>query len=315
MGDQALQELVDDFFTAAVPIGTYDLRNEVHPLFARSNFPDADYDALLPTLRLATHLLMSEDSLIHYATDPLVVPVGSDYRYPAGSGYEGQAYQAVYPHKHPLSATDKAKVKRELLYMANSVRFRREKPCGIGGVSLAGVCRPGEGSLVDSAVSPGFVGPPADIGFNKDVYQELCEAHQQAKACGHASWQLCYNYFTFAALLCHEVAHAVRNSKWGREQSWDIVVGDNVLGEAGYDWEAAVFGGQTWPQRGLTDVLYLGEWPSSVKMIPYLRSGCQMFVCGQPPERAQRVWALPTDWVLNSVRQPSGAVCRMTGTL
>ncbi|KAK3073449.1 hypothetical protein LTR53_004981 [Teratosphaeriaceae sp. CCFEE 6253] len=287
----ALQELVDDFFTAAVPIGNYDLRNEVHPVFARFNFPDADYDALLPTLRLATLLLMSEGSLIHYATDLLVVPVRKDYRYPAGSGYEGQAYQAVYPHKHPLSATDKAKVEQELLGMANSVRFRREKPCGIGGVSLAGVCRPEEGSLVDSAMSPGFVGPPTDVGFNDEMSQELCEAHQQAKACGHASWQLCYNYFASAALLCHEIAHAVRDGKWGREQSCDIVVG-------GYDWEAAVFGGQTWPQRGLTDVLYLGEWPSSVKMIPYLRSGCQMFVCGQPPERAQRVWALPTDGVL-----------------
>jgi len=76
-----------------------DLANDVHPLFARLNFPGARYEVLLPTLRLAT-LLIDTDCLLEYWHTLWFGSVGSF------AIKEDESHQCYGRLKHTLSAKD-----------------------------------------------------------------------------------------------------------------------------------------------------------------------------------------------------------------
>jgi len=44
--------------------------------------------------------------------------------------------------------------------------------------------------------------------------------------------------------LMHELAHAAQNYRWG-DCAELVAMGDNHAIEAGFDWEASVFGGES----------------------------------------------------------------------
>ncbi|KAK4945865.1 hypothetical protein LTR10_014956 [Elasticomyces elasticus] len=96
--DQILEE------EAIQPFQGFDLENAVHPLFVRENFPNANYDALLPALRLATRLLNCEASMIYYHT--IFHVKTTKKHYPAGSNVEYDEYEAVYPPNRPLTVKE-----------------------------------------------------------------------------------------------------------------------------------------------------------------------------------------------------------------
>ena len=104
-----------------VPITRCDLSNDIHPLFARSKFPGAKWEALLPALRLASRLLSTDCLLTYWYTssfpDTRLLP------YAKGSGREGTGYYADFPQHQSMTADDVNMTKAFLLELAKVVVF------------------------------------------------------------------------------------------------------------------------------------------------------------------------------------------------
>ncbi|KAK4945864.1 hypothetical protein LTR10_014955 [Elasticomyces elasticus] len=273
-----LEECLDK--EAQLPFRGFDLeRDEVHPLFAPEKFPDADYDALLPALRVATKLLTCESSLVFYHTILHTQPVVKDY--PPGSGLEQCYYEAVYPPNRPLTGKEVRRVKAEFMNLANILTFHRDEdaaPCGAH-------CEPAQGENdVDLAGSwQDFAGwKSSSMPTNR-----LTELNFDGG--------LAVDYIMFAKILCHELAHAAVFYRFG-ECFRDLVWADNTVEEGGFDWEAMVWGGILMiGHKGAH--LHLQEWPGIAMANHYLRQDAPLMVCGRP-EKAERYWHIPPGWLL-----------------
>ncbi|KXT11850.1 hypothetical protein AC579_4276 [Pseudocercospora musae] len=109
--------------------------------------------------------------------------------------------------------------------------------------------------------------------------------------------------FFFAKTLVHELAHALVNAVYG-DRATDPFMDGSQCAEAGFDLEAAIFGGilsmneweqprcPHWDGEKSLQALFLQEWPSNHKMCSYLRSGS---MCGMTtrPGRMTKVTRVP----------------------
>ncbi|KAK4896404.1 hypothetical protein LTR27_005616 [Elasticomyces elasticus] len=230
-----LEECLDK--EAQLPFRGFDLECEVHPLFAPEKFPDADYDALLPALRVATKFLTCESSLIYYHTIFHTQPV--EKRYPPGSGLDQYHYDAVYPPNRPLTGKEVRRVKAEFMNLANILTFHRDEHAAPRGAH----CAPAQGEDdVDLAGSwQDFAGWKSSVHYSELTYNNLVNAYKQTDGLNFDGG-LALDYIMFAKILCHELAHAAVFYRFG-ECAIDTVWADNTVTEGGFDWETMVWGG------------------------------------------------------------------------
>ncbi|KAK5742981.1 hypothetical protein LTR17_002993 [Elasticomyces elasticus] len=284
-----LEECLDK--EAQLPFRGFDLeRDEVHPLFAPEKFPDADYDALLPALRVATKFLTCESSLIYYHTIFHTQPV--EKRYPPGSGLDQYHYDAVYPPNRPLTGKEVRRVKAEFMNLANILTFHRDEHAAPRGAH----CAPAQGEDdVDLAGSwQDFAGWKSSVHYSELTYNNLVNAYKQTDGVNFDGG-LAVDYIMFAKILCHELAHAAVFYRFG-ECAIDTVWADNTVTEGGFDWETMVWGGILMIGHQGADI-HLLEWPGIAMANAYLRRDSPLMVCGRP-EKAERYWHIPPGWLL-----------------
>ncbi|KAK5675319.1 hypothetical protein LTS10_012085 [Elasticomyces elasticus] len=279
--DQILEE------EAIQPFQGFDLDNAVHPLFVRENFRDADYDALLPALRLATRLLNCEASIIYYHTI-FHVKITKKH-YPASSNVEYDEYEAVYPPNRSLTVKEVRRVRKEFSNIADTMQFHRKELRS----GNKGQCDESQAEVDLSVSWQGFRGWPSAINYNEKGYADLVELYHQTTD-KDVSAPLAIHYVQFARMLCHELSHAAAFYRWG-DYGGEVAWADNVLTESGFDWETIVWGGI------LDDEHTLLQWPGITTANSYLRKGSTMKCVGQPAA-ADVEWELPLGWVLQMCR-------------
>ncbi|KAK5742982.1 hypothetical protein LTR17_002994 [Elasticomyces elasticus] len=276
---------------AVVPPQGIDLDNEVHTLFARRRFSkDVDYEALLPALRLATKLFRSEASMIFCHT--IFHAKVTLRNYPAGSGWEKHVYEVVHPPE-ALTKRQLKQVKGDLIALANVITYEHN----LTNPRIIAMTRPADGDADHSGVRKpkGFFGLRSTIVFGGQLYADIV-SNFRAKNRPDVTEELVYDHIMLANAICHELAHAAGNFRWGRQGNWELTIGDNAMAESGFDWETAIWGG----------ILNLGghgryqlvtDWPSSAAAITCLRTGSRVSICGEL-ESAQRSWVPPPGWLL-----------------
>ncbi|KAK5132107.1 hypothetical protein LTR08_000358 [Meristemomyces frigidus] len=227
-----------------------DLHNEVHPIFHRIRFPGADYDKLLPALKLSS-LFIDTDCLLDFWFALLFGPTDRVYH---GGGEEDWHWAYFRPNANgKLSARDIARTRGALRTLAHMVTFHRDRKMDSAGRSVA--CEGYFGGGTRSLFYTGdFNGPLSHIYYKEGRYMALCnlslddvEAQQR-------------EHFSFAVLLVHEVAHAAYSAA---SRNWNDTIPFEAgeVGETGFEWEAHVFG-------GVADGM-LEAWPSASRMQSY----------------------------------------------
>ena len=201
------------------------MANKVHPIIGPDNFDDTDYKALLPALRVASRLLLSEDSLKYYFTvfhnDPAFKPYAPD----AGCGDETYMYHPTLDRK--LTKKEVKIVKRDLEIMADTVAIYHEDLDGLDG-TCGYACEEADISLT----ALGFKGWHSKIVHADDIYQQITELYYKAGGDGSKfTPELLWAYMRLACVLLHEIAHAAQRFRWG-EFNDEIAFGDNTLMEA-----------------------------------------------------------------------------------
>lgn len=214
-----------------------DLDNEIHPVFAKHNFPGVDYRVLEPVLRLAS-LLLSSEHLMHYwhalflGPRRLLVHLSKKH---------GEPVTEFWAKRGPLSQMDVARTRLHLLRLASVIRFyrgigsdspryARGSPKHLGHGSTGCSIDPSRGNLVYM----GYVGVGSDIEYCDNIYEKLENAKMQSPC------RILQLRFLLAVTLVHETAHAATRLLGDYAEGF---FEQNVLSEAGFQWEACTFGG------------------------------------------------------------------------
>ena len=95
----------------------YDLDNEIYPIFAQHNFADADYEALEPALRLASHLITNPCLLDYWYA--VFFPNIKDITNECGT------YQAFFRKEDELTPEDVDAVHLKFVSLAKYLCFER----------------------------------------------------------------------------------------------------------------------------------------------------------------------------------------------
>lgn len=266
----------------------YDLCNPIHPIFARHNFPSADYDALVPALRLAS-LLISTDCLLDWWYYTLH-PQGPSVEFPKDHVLEGGEYRPKILNKGKLSALQLASVKLDLLGMANIIRFYR---CDFDSPTAGACTTRGEGTMIPAPGDRPFYGCPSAVCYNDDNYEVLCEISRDAKGTGSSfNYLELAEHLSFAEDLVHELAHAVENAVG---VFCTDPVGLNKVAEAGFDCTSSIFGG-IFSTRG-SDWVEMSDWPDASVVLHYLSCGHRIHMVEAPTKGVSMRWIVPFTFV------------------
>ena len=245
-----------------------DLKGEIIPLLARSNFSDdIQYNALKPSLRLLSRLLKSDPvalylttmidgRLVDYKNEEIIlagfrtIPPEKDW--PAGwNGTHDLA--AVIPTSYTVTpdtrkrgeeilGTLSSMITFDIITDPNDERLTKElKDCH-------GFCCSSDDPL------PTDLPPEYQFGTASKItmcpsgpYDELVELTEQRKKNGadfRQKHELLIARFKVAALLLHEIGHSVDWARFNALRGYEVFWDGNELNEAGYTLEALVFGGR-----------------------------------------------------------------------
>ena len=242
-----------------------DLSNEVHPIFAPTNFPEADYAKLFPALRLASRFV---------DTDCLL-----DFWYGIFFGVElpvrhGESmkdwHMAFFRPRTELSAVDRAMTRFKLRRLADIVLFNRMTPQEdyINGRTFAYLDIVAQALSGDGGLAPGV---RTQILYSGRWYKSMCGLHSADRETQRRE------YFEFASMLVHEVAHAAYYAACGAN-SYELPFEFNTVSETGYDWEAFGFGGII--GHGHTVI----DWSSPSRCKEYTKNGWSIWLQDDPPD-------------------------------
>ncbi|KAK5711023.1 hypothetical protein LTR15_012669 [Elasticomyces elasticus] len=216
--------------------------------------------------------------------------------YPAGSGLEKKEYEVVHPPE-VLRKKQCFRVRKALRALANVITYKHglTEPRAI-----AMTCPADDDARISvSGACKDFYGLPSTILFGDKPYKDIVE-NFGVKNRPDVTRKLVYDHIMFANVICHELAHAAANFRWGPHKN-ERTIGDNVMAESGFDWETDAWGGHlVLSEQGRSQ--FLTEWPCPCKVFPYLRIRGRISVCGES-ESAERSWLLPPDWLLQISRK------------
>jgi hypothetical protein len=205
-----------------------DLSNPIHAIFRRSNFhniSDDEYDALVPTLRLATRLLTTKE-LAGFPHALLVAPYGH-WRYPNND--EEWWFQEKLT---TLTAQDMVDYETTLSSLADMVVFQMvdTEKSGCGYCKYSNSTAP-QGTHLQSC---------SEIELSREDVWWAVKTRDTGSELAYQKQCL-----TLAKLMCHELMHAMALARLGDDYPvpFDIPVGFQDAVETGYEWEQYVFGG------------------------------------------------------------------------
>lgn len=112
-----------DFFEDCDEANLGDLDSDIHPIFARRNFPGAHHDTLLPSLRLASKLLTTECLLPWWHA----IFFGRREEIPNTRKYNRGKMYCYFRKPGKLSPRDIAMTRLRLQTMSDYVRFFRSE--------------------------------------------------------------------------------------------------------------------------------------------------------------------------------------------
>jgi len=306
------------------------LDNNIHPIFARSNWPNPDiqHDALAPALRLAT-LLLTNPFLLHYSHAVLVGEVkrisqtgrsktskegGSrdqnivltneeeakvlhEHRVFLGTSGRPYSHEVFSRKATDLSDRDVRDVHDKLAELAPQVKFKVVKLSdGFQGHTLSE-------EPLDPPIQ-GFVGNRSTIYLEdyENMYRWMCDFHEAVKADPKKQptevelGRQLVAVFTIANLLCHELAHAMVIARLGTS----MLVGfdGQDVSEDGYNWTSCVFGGtpEVWFNHNL---ITLEPWPSPAHFDSCVRMNCALGIRQVPTDEVEMRWILPLSFLRN----------------
>lgn len=285
MYDFPIDRLAED--AGMMPFSGYDLEGSVHPVFASQNFEAGiEYDALLPTLRLASRFLTTDCLLRYWYVSHFAKCV--TLMYPKGSGKEGQSYDSAFPPHEEMTDEDIAKTKEFLFDLASVVRFRFKASTQPGSHGYARPCR---GQLLDMQ-GPAFFGNRSEICFDCD-YQKIIQLHRSNGQSQPTEEQLLL-YFNVAMTFTHELAHVAHIARHG-ENKPEMPLGYRNIAEAGYDWQESVLDGSPLFSDGQ---LIFEEWPCPGARDRYVYDANLIELHGPLRDRLTRIWRVPLGWAL-----------------
>lgn len=238
------------------------LNNDVHPTMTRARWSGVDYDAILPALQLCSLLLTSDESLRFHSAYCLSHPKTVKYADKAGT------YQAIFRKPAPLSPADRRKIHDFWDAFAPYVDFAPgDMEPDTAGTSVAGKTR------IPAGVFPVPArGHSSSIRINRTTYESLLELRRLYDGDPMSAKKrdrLFAGYFGLAKVLGHELAHILRGARWPLVKDFCMPFENYHVTEDGFNWEAAVFGGQ---------VNVIGAWvnwkehPSGWMIDTYLRA-------------------------------------------
>ncbi|KAF2102596.1 hypothetical protein NA57DRAFT_71584 [Rhizodiscina lignyota] len=220
-----------------------DLSNDIHPIFRRRNFPAVNYDALIPSLRLASKLLTDESLLpwwhaIWYGWWEMV----------PNSDKNGEGAMYRYGRTGKLSARDIAMTKLQLQMMSDYVRFFPSDKMGtkVPQFASADSCGYRLGNMINHEDISGCA---VDIEYASYYTNTLAQEDR------YSSVTRLKTRFAFATILLHELSHAAQFFAIPEHQlRHEHFFEDETVAEAGCAWEKFVFGDALCSE--------FGEWAS-----------------------------------------------------
>ncbi|KAK5123384.1 hypothetical protein LTR85_002816 [Meristemomyces frigidus] len=245
---------IDTLLDSVITFTGLDLCNDIHPVFGRSQFPGAEWEALLPALKLASRLL-DTDSLPRdwYTTN---FADGTAIPFPECSGWEDDEYQADFPPHETMTADDVADNKVFLRQLTMAVRFRRHGPEHFYLKGCTVPCKRQHVRAQELVIVDKFFGRQgcgSDGFYSERLYQDLLRFHRQGQGSSPEALVL---HFSLAVLLVHELAHAAHYSRHGKTED-EFPLGMSTIAEAGFDWSDCVFSGEPTDSEGM---VMLTEW-------------------------------------------------------
>jgi hypothetical protein len=232
--------------TGCISTDCYNLDNTIHPLFSKDRFPSGlDYEAMVPSLRLATHLL-DADAVVEYCTAMVHGKVfnnrGEEMELRGLSGNDcdrGVSWTTTVRCAY-TSHTDKRTRAEELLQrLSHVVRFDiLTHPEDIH--TSHAQCQPLHGPLSGQLTST-FRGCGSSIFLNPRELDRLATlSYRKKNRKGHQL--LAFARFSLAVLLIHELAHSIQLASFGSREH-EVMLPDWTTDEAGHELISSIFGG------------------------------------------------------------------------
>lgn len=239
------------------------LDNPVNPIFARTKIsPEIDYDAILPSLRMATLLIQTPCTQGYWGAAALFMPQTVKYADRAGT------YKALYRKPFPITNGQSEEIRRVFGRLAQFVSFDL---ADVEDEGTAAFCNWIPRAVPPTISSVAFRGHASRICLNRTLYNAVLRAIEDYKAKSTSVEKqnaLFAAHFSVSKYFGHELAHAMWYARWGHPDRTCMPFENFAFSEAGTDWEITVFGGAI--STSVHDVQMI-EMPGAVWMDMYLR--------------------------------------------
>jgi hypothetical protein len=275
-----------------------DLRNEIHAVFRRKNFKnisDAEYDALRPSLQIAS-LFLTTPELAGFPHAILVAP----YKHVPHSENEELDEWAFQEKGSKLTTRDMAMYNLALTMLADMVVFVASSKTHSKTEDLTLHCgETGRERHVCAQNSHLYHG--STILFSREEIDAHIDPEVRYRLY-HGDFGTKWRTFETAKILLHELMHAMAHARLGNFKN--IPFGSNKAIETGYEWENYVFGGVICPSylkwSSLDDdaSLMIRDWPAASVTHRYQHMGWSIEVLEEPESIEVWWWLLPVmnDW-------------------
>ncbi|KAK4997735.1 hypothetical protein LTR66_002900 [Elasticomyces elasticus] len=221
----------------------------VHPIFRQENFhhrSGLDYNAMLPTLRLATCILEAPATLKFFHTQIFgrrtSLPQTRELE-ESSSMFKLEFYtrRSRFGKQGLLDAQADSEIRDALRVVADVVRFRLmrndDEANGIGWASTAPNDWPLDLMPVAEDGRPAFPGTGSWINISPSMHARMLTTYHSSVYWAPSAIFHCAKDFV------HELAHAVDMLVLPRGQDAEQFHEDDELAESGHSFEKAVFGG------------------------------------------------------------------------
>ena len=283
----------------------FTLENDIHPLFAEKQFlfDKLHYNALLPALQLASLFIDTPEIMDYWYAAFLSTPQEVSYIDREGT------YKAIFRKGSPLSKRDVREIRACFRAMVPIIRFApaqngvRVSYCASNMIKLTQRTPLGKNTKLQ------WNGNGSIIHIGDEALHSVFTTFQAATAdpTPKNCQRLSEVYFTLAKTVLHELAHAVRNARWGESDGKQKPFEDQIISEDGFDWETTVFGGIMMNEKGQSSPLML-SWPDSCIAACYVTRNSDLAVMASWDTVLSRLdcgmwWRVSPAWISTLFRK------------